>query len=75
MHQVDDSQDRASFESSSESDILLESIVVTESDVAPEVEQALKIDTLNSDTSAGHWSVTLNAGSQDIPFKSTQGPK
>ncbi|CAB4033390.1 Hypothetical predicted protein, partial [Paramuricea clavata] len=73
VHQVDDSQDRASFESSSESDFVIESLVATESEAASEVQQALKIDPLNSDTSAGHWSVTLNAGSQDIPFKIDTG--
>ena len=68
VEQVDDSHD-CSYESSSESDFLLKSIAVTEPDIVSELEESLKVDTINRDISLGHWSVTLNTGSQDIPFK------
>ena len=72
VEQVDDSHD-FSYEFSSESDFLLESIAVTESGIVPELEETLKVDTINRDISSRHWSVTLNTGSQDILFKIDTG--
>ena len=60
-------------ESSDDSDFCLESVIVSDSDVLPDYQEALKVDTVSSDIATGHWSVTLNSGSQDILFKIDTG--
>ena len=70
---INNDQNNPSHDSSDDSDFRLESVIVTDSDDLPDYQEALKVDTVSSDVAAGHWSVILNSGSQDITFKIDTG--
>ena len=75
MHQVSNQDQEWNTSSDSDTDFVIDSIVITDKDpnLTNDFDQSIKIDAIKDDTSTSHWSIRLETNNESIKYKIDTG--
>ena len=71
VHQVSNQDQESNTSSDSDTNFVIDSIVITDKDpnLINDFDQSIKIDAIEDDTSTSHWSVRLETNNESIKYK------